>query len=109
MVDLPVGTPVRVRVPARDVMIATEAPRGLSALNVLRGTVTRLGEVAGQQVDVDLDCGGERIAARLTRMSVDRLGLAPGREVYAVLKSVALGGGTVDRAPAPAGSNSTPP
>jgi molybdate transport system ATP-binding protein len=105
LVDLPIGTPVRVRVPARDVMIATEAPRGLSALNVLRGTVTRLSEAAGQQVDLDLDCGGERIAARLTRKSVGRLGITTGREVYAVVKSVALGSDSVDRAPMPLGSN----
>lgn len=37
---LPVGTSVRVRVRARDVMVAREAPRSLSARNVLPGTVT---------------------------------------------------------------------
>jgi molybdate transport system ATP-binding protein len=33
--DLPVGTLVRMRIRARDVMIATKRPEGLSALNVL--------------------------------------------------------------------------
>jgi molybdate transport system ATP-binding protein len=104
LVDLPVGTPVRVRVSARDVMIATEAPRALSAMNVLRGNVLRLSAVGPHLVEVALDCRGERLAARITRKSAERLGLAPGREVYAVLKSVALGNDTVDRAPTPGGS-----
>ena len=37
--DLPVGTAVRVRLRARDVMIAVRPPGGISALNVLPGRV----------------------------------------------------------------------
>ena len=100
LVKLAVGTFVRVRVEARDVLLATEPPHGLSALNVLRGRVVRLRTAGPHAVDIDLDCNGERIAARLTRKSVDRLALRPGLEVYAVIKSIALGRDTVDRAPA---------
>jgi molybdate transport system ATP-binding protein len=103
LVDLPIGTPVRVRVQSRDVMVATEAPRGLSAMNVLRGNVLTLRDVGNHQVDVGLDCRGERLAARITRKSAERLKLQPGLEVFAVLKSVALGSDTVDRAPRPIG------
>jgi molybdate transport system ATP-binding protein len=99
LVDLPIGTLVRVRVQSRDVMIATEIPHGLSALNVLRGRVVKLNVVGGHQVNIELDCNGEHITARLTSKSVDRLGIRTGLEVYAVLKSVALGKDTVDRAP----------
>jgi molybdate transport system ATP-binding protein len=70
---------------------------------VLRGTVLKLSDVARQQVDIELDCRGERLAARITRKSAERLGLQPGLEVFAVLKSVALGNETVDRAPRPIG------
>jgi molybdate transport system ATP-binding protein len=97
--DLPIGTPVRVRIRARDVMIATTQPEGLSALNVLPGIVTAANE-AGGLVEVGLDCGGVRLAARLTRKSVDTLRLAPGRKVYAVIKSVALDREALGRAPA---------
>jgi molybdate transport system ATP-binding protein len=76
--DLPLGTPVRVRIRARDVMIATARPDGLSALNVLPGRV------------VALDGAGEG--------SVE-VALAPGREVYAVIKSVALDRDALGRAP----------
>ena len=44
----------------------------------------------GPIVDVRVDCGGEALLARLTRYSVERLGLAPGTPVHALVKSVAL-------------------
>ena len=99
--DLPIGTPVRIRVRARDVMIATARPDGLSALNVLSGVVRALDATADGLVEVGLDCGGVRLAARLTRKSIATLRLAPGREVYAVIKSVALDRDTLGRAPTP--------
>ena len=34
--------------------------------------------------------GHNRIVARITRKSVDKLGLAPGKRVYALVKSVAI-------------------
>jgi molybdate transport system ATP-binding protein len=99
-VDLPIGTPVRVRIRARDVMIATARPDGLSALNLLPGRVTSLDGSGEGSVAVGLDCSGVRLTARLTRKSVDTLRLAPGREVYAVIKSVALDRESLGRAPA---------
>jgi len=97
--DLAVGTPVRVRIRARDVMIATARPEGLSALNVLPGVVTALDKTDEGLVEIGLDCGGVRLAARLTRKSVDALHLAPGRQVYAVVKSVAFDREALVRAP----------
>ena len=38
-----IGAPVRLRIRARDVIIATEPPRNLSALNVLMGEVSAIG------------------------------------------------------------------
>jgi molybdate transport system ATP-binding protein len=90
-----VGSEVRVHVRARDVMLATERPSGLSALNVLPGTVVEVGTGDGPVVAVAVDLGGERLLARITRRSCARLGLAPGRPVFAVLKSIAVGRGDV--------------
>jgi molybdate transport system ATP-binding protein len=88
--DLPVGAALRVRIRARDVMIALQPPQGLSALNVLPGIVAEIGRTDGPIVDMRLDCAGEALVARLTRRSVETLGLAPGRPVYAVIKSIAF-------------------
>jgi molybdate transport system ATP-binding protein len=88
--DLPVGMMLRVRIRARDVMIALSPPERLSALNVLPGVVAELGRADGPIVELRLDCAGEALVARLTRRSVETLGLVPGRPVYAVIKSIAF-------------------
>jgi molybdate transport system ATP-binding protein len=88
--DLPVGTALRVRIRARDVMIALTPPEGLSALNVLPGTVAEIAAGDGPIVQMRLDCAGEALIARLTRRSVDTLGLIPGLKVHAVIKSIAF-------------------
>jgi len=88
--DLPVGAALRVRIRARDVMIALVAPQGLSALNVLPGTVAEIAGGDGPIVQMRLDCAGEALVARLTRRSVETLGLVPGLKVHAVIKSIAF-------------------
>ena len=87
---LAAGSPVRVRIRARDLLIATREPHDLSALNVLPGTVAEIAPGDGPVVEVRLDCHGEHVLARLTRHSVERLGLRPGQQAYAVIKAVAL-------------------
>jgi molybdate transport system ATP-binding protein len=93
--DLPVGSTLRVRIRARDVMIADRPPEGLSALNVLEGRISEIGPQDGPIVELGLEVGGERLRARVTRQSVDRLQLAPGRRVYAVIKSIAFDRGSL--------------
>jgi molybdate transport system ATP-binding protein len=88
--DAAVGTRLRLRVRARDVMLATHAPEGLSALNVLAGTVSEIARSEGPIVEVRLDCSGDALLARLTRYSAERLGIGPGAQVFALIKSVAL-------------------
>ena len=89
-VDLPVGSSLRLRIRARDVMVATVAPEGLSALNQLPAEVVEIGPPHGAAVELRLACGSVPLLARVTLQSVDALGLAPGRRVWAVIKSVAL-------------------
>jgi molybdate transport system ATP-binding protein len=88
--DAPAGARVRMRVRARDVMLAKSLPADLSALNVLPGVVSAVGGGEGPIVDLRIDCSGDTLVARLTRFSVERLGLAPGTPVFALVKSVAL-------------------
>jgi molybdate transport system ATP-binding protein len=90
------GARVRVRVRARDVMLALERPAGISALNVMAGVVVSVSEGEGPDALVAVDCGGDRLLARVTRRSVAGLGLAPGLAVFAIVKAV-----TFDRANSP--------
>ncbi len=91
--DRPPGAATRLRIQARDVMIALTEPKGISAQNILRGTVAEIGQPAGGGVDIRLDCHGQVLLASLTRRAVDQLGLAPGTPVVAVVKTVALADG----------------
>lgn len=93
LLALPPGRRLNLRIPARDVLLATEPPRALSARNVLAGRVARLAE-EGPACLVEVACGEAILAARLTRASARDLGLAVGRPVYAIVKSVALDAGT---------------
>ncbi|MEM7225509.1 MAG: molybdenum ABC transporter ATP-binding protein [Pseudomonadota bacterium] len=87
---VPLGTKLRVRIRARDVALALSAPKDSSFLNVLKGRVTELGGEQGPLVDVLLDLGGTPLWARITNLSCQKLQLAPGKEVFALIKSVAL-------------------
>jgi len=89
-IELSAGQPVRIRIRARDVMVATERPQGLSALNILAGTVSEVGGADGPAADLRIDCAGEIVTARVTRHSIATLNLRPGMPVYAVIKSVAF-------------------
>ena len=72
-------------------MLSLRPPEEISALNVLAGKVAAITPSAnGAQADVRLDCNGAVLTARLTTKSVQRLALAPGRPVYAVIKSVSF-------------------
>ena len=88
--DLAVGAPVRLRIRARDVMIATERPHGLSALNIMPGTIDMVEPGEGGAVEVRIDCGGTPVLSRVTRQSREALDLKPGRKVFAVVKTVSF-------------------
>ena len=93
-VPLPVGSPIRVRVRARDVAIALERPDRVSIRNILPGTVRSVTESDGPFRTVTIavaDRTGEsRIAATVTANAVRDLALAPGVAVFALIKSVAM-------------------
>ena len=87
---LPVGQSARLQVLARDVSITLEHQSGTSILNIFPAVVTELAATGPSQTLVRLDVAGTPLLARLTRKSVDALGLAPGARVYAQVKTVAL-------------------
>lgn len=84
------GAEVRLRIRARDVMLAREAPAMISANNVIEATITGMREEAGPFLDVQLACGESLLLARITHMSRQRLALEPGQQVQAIVKSVSV-------------------
>ena len=98
-VDIAPATRLRVRIRARDVILAVERPAALSAQNVLAGRIVEIAAESGPYAEVKVDLGAGAIVARITQDSVKRLALAPGQPVYAVVKSVALDGHALSAAP----------
>lgn len=91
------GAGVRARIRARDVIVATSLPEGLSVQNILPGVVTALTPDPDRDaVMVDIRVGGLVVTTEVTRDAVQRLALTAGRPVYALVKAVSIdvaGGG----------------
>ena len=85
LTDVAVGGPVRVAIRAGDILIATELPRGLSARNVVPGTVASLARQASvvtAQVNI-----GVPVEVHVTPTASAALDLRADREVWLVVKT----------------------
>jgi molybdate transport system ATP-binding protein len=91
-----VGSVVRVQLLARDVILATEVPRGLSVRNALEGTVVDITEDDDEML-VRVDIGGASVLSRVTKSAVEALQLQRGSRVRALIKAVSLRGHTFTR------------
>ncbi|WP_449192196.1 molybdenum ABC transporter ATP-binding protein [Thauera sp.] len=81
----------RLRILARDVSLALDDPTRISIQNHLRVTIERIDTHAPGRALVSCRMAdGQLLLAEVTPWSVAQLGLAPGQQVYALIKSVAL-------------------
>lgn len=86
-----IGSPVRARILARDVSLATVQPQGSSINNILPAQIVEIRDEGADKVNVLLRLGNhQKLLARLTRRSRDLLALHSGMAVFAQVKSVAL-------------------
>jgi molybdate transport system ATP-binding protein len=91
LMDRPPGTMLRVRVPAREVILARETPSPISAHNVIAGHVRGISqEPSRHETLVEIALDGASLLARITPDAIELLGLAPGCEVVALIKSVSV-------------------
>ena len=84
------GELVRVRIRARDVSLAREALTGISIRNQLPCIVTGIETDEGAFAEVRLDCAGQSLRARISRMALSDLELKPGNSVWALIKSISF-------------------
>ena len=89
------GTRLRLRIAAQDVILARQAPEGLSALNILAGQVAtlRTGDGPGTLVSVTTPAGP--VLARITGRSAAALELAPGVDCHVIVKALSIAPGDV--------------
>jgi molybdate transport system ATP-binding protein len=90
------GDRLLVSLPAREILVATQRPEGLSARNVLPAKVTALRPTAAgafHLLSAAIEGGGDglpEVAAELSAATCERLGLEVGRGIYLVVKAAGL-------------------
>ncbi len=74
----------QIRVSADDILVATERPKGISAGNILPGTISKMERLDGEAL-LTVSAGDE-FFVRLTFAAVARLGLRIGMSVFLIIK-----------------------
>ena len=96
-----IGQRIQIQVLARDVIVASQRPTGLSVRNTVAARVVSVTPDVGHAVLVELDIGRtSTLLARITARASSELGLAADRQVWALIKAVSLRGHVVS-APVP--------
>jgi molybdate transport system ATP-binding protein len=91
LAEIPMGAAVRVRVLAREVILARQVPEGISVHNVIAGTVRAISEDAARHASlVEVVADAQALLARVTPDAVAKLDLAPGKQVFALFKSMGV-------------------
>jgi molybdate transport system ATP-binding protein len=94
-----VGARMRIQLLARDIILATEPPRGLSVRNAVEGIIAELSDDVGQAVLIKVDIGaGAAVLSRVTRNATRALGLRAGMTVWVLVKAVSARGHTYSAA-----------
>jgi molybdate transport system ATP-binding protein len=85
LVRAEIGSKLRVGISAGDILLATSAPVGLSARNILPGRLLSLSQ-RDAIILARVDCG-VKLSVHLTLGARDSLGLAPGTQVWVIVKT----------------------
>ena len=84
-IQKPANDSIQIRISADDIIIATQNPEGISAGNVLRGTIRRIDSADGQAMLTVF--AGEEFFVRLTAAAVTRLTLHENSCVFLIMKT----------------------
>ncbi len=83
------GESVVAVVPAHEVMLSADPPGRVSTRNVQRGRVARIAAIGPRRL-VTLDFGGTELAVEVVAPTLTDLGIAPGVELFALIKATAV-------------------
>ena len=92
LLDAPLDAERRLRIPAREVILAGRPPDAISLHNIIPGEVRRItGDTARRSVLVEIALpGGGALISRVTSDAIVRLALSPGSPVLALIKSTSI-------------------
>ncbi|MGB3245461.1 MAG: molybdenum ABC transporter ATP-binding protein [Sulfitobacter sp.] len=96
-VQAAVGTKVRLRVLAQDVILSLDRPDGLSSVNVLPVTIRAVHPGDGPGAAIALEAGADRLLARVTARAVREMRLKEGMRCFAILKATTVAPGSIGR------------
>jgi molybdate transport system ATP-binding protein len=89
--DAPLNSSRRLRIPAREVILAGRPPEAISLHNVVAGEVRRIvADVAHRSVLVEIALPAGALISRVTPDAIARLALSPGKPVLALIKSTSI-------------------
>jgi len=81
----PANKNLQISISGEDILIGTKRPEGISAANVLPGTIVRIAILAGQAI-ITMSAGAE-FHVRLTASAVARLSLVEQLPVFLIMKT----------------------
>jgi molybdate transport system ATP-binding protein len=91
LLDVPLSGECRIRIPAREVILASKPPDAISVHNIVPGTVRRIaGEIGRRSVLVEIALPSGALLSRVTSDAIARLALSPGSPVLALIKSTSI-------------------
>jgi molybdate transport system ATP-binding protein len=91
LLDAPLEAQRRVRIPAREVILAGKTPDAISLHNIVPGQVRRItGDAARRSVLVEIALSSGALISRVTPDAIVRLALSPGAPVLALIKSTSI-------------------
>jgi molybdate transport system ATP-binding protein len=91
LLDAPLQSERRIRIPAREVILASKPPDAISVQNIVSGTIRRItGEPARRSMLVEIELPTGALLSRVTPDAVTRLELSPGAAVLALIKSTSI-------------------
>jgi molybdate transport system ATP-binding protein len=91
LLDAPLGAERRIRIPAREVILAGKPPDFISLHNIVPGNVRRIAkDNARRSVLVEIALPSGSLVSRVTSDAIARLALAPGKPVLALIKSTSI-------------------
>ncbi len=84
------GEKVRLRLWARDLILAHQKPQGISARNALVGRIGRLVSLARGQVLVEVNVEGQIITSLILSRSAKEMKIAAGQAIFIIFKSASI-------------------
>lgn len=88
--DVAIGGSVRLKIQARDVSLCLQRPQQTSIINIFPATIVELDSSHECHVNVRLEAGGSHLLSRVSHLSLERLELEEGKQLFVQVKGIAM-------------------